>query len=349
MVIREAASAARTDLYPENPVLVRLWRAGRVESVHRGAWVLTDAAGGVLDGAGAYDEPFFARSSVKAFQAVPLLESGAAERFAFSDEELALALASHGGERRHTERVARTLARLGLGVGHLRCGAHAPTDAGARAELEARGEAPSALHNNCSGKHAAFLALALHLGASSEEYLAPESDGQRLVRRSLSDFTDLGAEELGSALDGCSAPTFRLPLRRLAMAFARMTSPEGLAPARRAICRRITAAAGAHPELVAADQKRLCTELLRATGGRIFPKVGAEGVYALGVLGGQRGLALKIDDGQGRGLHLVVLALLEQLGLVDARELERLAAWRETVIRNHAGLEVGRVEPVLHG
>jgi len=349
MSIQASPRASETALYPANPVLVRLWRDGHVESVHRGAWALVDADGTVLEGAGAFAAPFFARSAIKCFQALPLLESGAARRFAFREQELALAIASHDGEPCHTGWVQGLLDRLGLGVGDLRCGVHPPTDAEARRELAARGEEPSALHNNCSGKHAAFLALALHLGASPEGYLDPASPGQVLVRRALAEMTGVAEEDLVPAIDGCSAPTYRLPLVALARGFARMTHPAGLPDERAAACRTLTAAAARHPELIAGVRRRLCTDLLRATGGRLFPKIGAEAVYAVGVRGAGRALAVKIDDGQPRGLDALVVALLEELGLLAPDELAALAPWRQRELENHAGLVVGRVEPVVRG
>ncbi len=333
--------------YPENPVVVRVWRGREVESVHRGAWCLVDVSGQVLAGAGAWDAPFFVRSSVKSMQALPLLETGASERFSFSDEELALAMASHSGEPCHTECVQGTLARLGRSVRDLRCGAHPPQDDAAREALRARGEKPSALHNNCSGKHAGFLALAAHLGVPARSYLDPESEGQRLVRAVLAELTDREPASLVPELDGCSAPTYRLPLCALATAFARIANPEQLAPARRDHLRRMTRVAARHPVLIAGSSKRLDTDLLRASEGRLFPKIGAEAIHALGVVGGGRGLAVKIDDGGARAIHALVLGLCERLELALPAELERLQPWRERTIRNHAGLEVGRVEPLL--
>ena len=333
--------------YPANPVLVRVRRAGVVESVHRGAWCLTDASGEVLAGAGAHEHAYFARSAIKSLQAIPLLESGAAERFAFRDPEIALALASHAGESLHTETVHGTLERLGLGVRHLRCGVQPPTDPETRAALRSREEAPSALHHNCSGKHAGFLALAKHLGVAPESYLDPTSASQGLVRRAVAELCDLSEDALVPGIDGCSAPTYRLSLRSLATAFARLTNPEVLAQGRRAIAERLVGIAGRYPERIGASRKNLDTELLRASGGRLFPKIGAEAVHAIGFVGAGRGLALKIDDGGARALPWVVLGLLAGLGLARPEELERLAPWRETRLRNFAGLEVGELEVVL--
>jgi len=333
--------------YPDNPVLVRVWRGGSVESVHRGAWCLTDTVGTVLDGAGNWDEPVFVRSSIKSLQALPLLETGAAERFSFSDEELAMAMASHSGEACHTETVAATLARLGLGEPDLRCGAHAPDDPGVRFELRKEGAPPSQLHNNCSGKHTGFLALAKHLSVPLERYLDPEGEGQVLVREALNELTETPLTELEPAIDGCSAPTYRISPRRLGQAFARLTNPDGLGTARAAAVRRLTAAAARHPVLLGGRHHRLDTALIQGTSGRLFPKIGAEAVYAIGVHGADSALTVKVDDGGPRGLHALVLGLIAKLELARPGELDALRSWNDSVLRNRAGLEVGRIDTVL--
>ncbi len=330
--------------YPENPVLCRVYRAGYVESLHRGAWCLTDASGQVLAGQGSFEEPLFARSAVKSIQALPLFETGAAERFELEDQEVALAVASHSGEPCHTQTVGGTLDRLGFGVEHLQCGVHPPNDPEARRALVLEGREPSALHNNCSGKHAGFLALAKHLDVAPERYLDPNSEGQVRVRSALEEVCGLPAQSLVPGIDGCSAPTYRLPLTALALGFARVSNPEGLTPERSAIFQRITACAGRFPELIAGNKKRIDTDILRASGGRLFAKIGAEAVHAIGVVGGDRGLAIKIDDGGLRGLHAVVVGLLQKLELASEAELSLLNRWSDPVVRNHAGLEVGRIE-----
>ncbi len=330
--------------WPENPVLVRLWRAGHVESVHRGAWVVVDRAGAVVDGEGDWNHPVFARSSTKSLQALPLVESGAAERFAITDEELALALASHHAEERHVRVVSGLLERLGLRHEQLQCGAQAPTDARARAALSKAGVKPTAVHNNCSGKHACFLALALHLGVDPARYLERDNVAQAAVRRAVEDMSGVRAGELDVAIDGCSAPTFRLPLARLATALARVANPEKLAPARRMACERMARVAAAHPELLGASQGSLCSDLLRASEGKLFPKLGAEAVYVLGARGSGLGLALKIDDGNYRAMQPLVVELCERFGLLTKEQAARLGAWRQGPIRNWAGVEVGRTE-----
>lgn len=343
-VTPRAAEASATSPFPDNPVLAQVWRADFVESQHRGAWVLVDAAGAVIDGAGSFGHPIFARSSVKSLQALPLLESGAAERFGFGDDEVALALASHNGESIHTERVERLLARLGLSVADLRCGPQPPSDPKARAELERRGDKPTAAHNNCSGKHAGFLALARHLGEPTARYLDPESGVQQRARAALCEMSDVQPGELSTAIDGCSAPTFRLPLTCLATAIARVANPEGLAAPRRRALERMHGAVAAYPELIAGSHRRICTQIVRASGGRLFPKVGGEAVYVVGVRGAGVGLAVKMDDGDTRGLHPVVIELLRRKGFLAASEVESLREWTHHVVRNWAGIAVGRLE-----
>jgi L-asparaginase II len=338
--------SAQNAAYPDNPVLVRIHRGSAVESQHRGAWVLTDSYGNTIEGVGAWERPIFARSAVKCLQALPLLETGAAQRFALTDEELALCLASHNAEACHTEIVDRLLARVGLSVADLKCGAQQPSDPEVRNRLREKKQSPSALHNNCSGKHAGFLVLALHLGVPPASYIDPSSAGQRLVYQTVLEMSGLSSAELGTAIDGCSAPTFRLPLRGLSTAFARVSNPERLSPARRAACERMLAAVAAHPHLIAGHHQRICTDLARVGRGRIFPKIGGEAVYAIGLRGRDRALAIKIDDGSTRGLHALIIDLLRRFDFATSDELAALSAWEEKRLRNWAGIEIGRTEVV---
>jgi L-asparaginase II len=335
----------------DNPVLVRRLRGSAVESMHRGVWCLCDGTGAVLESAGMLTRPVFTRSAVKCIQALPLFETGAADSFAFTPLEIALAVASHNGEDAHTGPVAALLERLGLGSDDLRCGAQAPADPAAREALRADKRSPSQLHNNCSGKHAGFLALAKHLGVPVARYIDPKSEGQELVRQAVLDLTGVAPETLSVAIDGCSAPTFRMPLSGLATAFARVSSPDvgwsTFDEARRSACRRMLDAVAAHPSMIAGEYRRLCTEIARVTGGRLFPKIGAEGVYAIGVRDGRRGLAVKIEDGGIRALHAVVIGLIERFELATKRELEELAHWKEARLTNWAGLEVGTTEVLV--
>jgi len=333
--------------FAENPALVRIRRGEAVESQHRGSWVLTDSNGKAVEGAGEFFRPVFVRSAVKSLQALPLLETGAAERFGFSDVEIALALSSHNAEARHTDAVAGLLSRLGLSESDLQCGAEPPRDPEASARLRERAGKPSAIHNNCSGKHAGFLALALHLRAPKERYLDPGSAGQTLVREAVLAMSGVKEADLTTAVDGCSAPTFRMPLTGLATAFARLTNPSGLARTRREACERMVASVAAHPEMIAGAHKRICTDIARVSRGRIFPKIGGDAVYGIGICGADRGLAIKIDDGSNRGLQPLVVALLSRFGFLSSSEAEALAPWRQETIRNWAGLAIGSTEVLV--
>lgn len=336
----EAAAAT----YPDNPVVATAWRGGAAESAHRGAWCLVDGSGHVLEQRGAIEHPFFARSSIKCLQVLPLLESGAADRFGMTDEEVALAVSSHNAEASHVAVARGLLGRLGLSEDDLGCGSQPPGDRAERLRLHESGNEPGRIHNNCSGKHAGFLALTRHLGADVGSYLDPGSPAQRVVRAAVADMTGCTEDALGLAIDGCSAPTYRTPLTALARAFARYTNPEGLPAERRRACERVVGAVRRNPVLLAGRQRRLCTALVQATEGALFPKIGAEAVYAIGVPGRDLGLAVKVDDGGLRGLHAVVVALLRRFDLITPSAAAALEAYAQRTLRNWAGQDVGRVE-----
>jgi len=330
--------------FPQNPVLVRVRRGGRTESQHRGALVAV-RDGRVVAARGDAEFPVFVRSAAKPLQVLPLLESGAADRFGVTEEEIALACASHDGSDDHA-RVARSLLdRGGFTEADLRCGSHPSLDPEVASSLDAAGVRPSPLRNNCSGKHAAFLLLARHLGEPKERYLDPDGASQRAVREAVAAACGLRGDDLPLATDGCSAPTFAIPLRALAGAYAALTTPDEPV-ARGEASARVCGAIRAHPTTFAGE-RRFDTRLQRATGGRLLSKVGAEGVHAVGVVGGGTGVALKIDDGTGRARAPVLLALLRALGLLSDEELGSLGPSADTVLRNHAGLPVGEVEVSL--
>lgn len=337
----KSQSAAADVALPDNPVLARRTRGGFVESQHRGAWVVVDSLGAILDGDGAKREQIFARSSTKSIQALPLIESGAADHFGLTDVELALAISSHNAEHGHTQVVTSLLARLGLHVGDLQCGPASPGDPSARRALFSSGESPTALFHNCSGKHTGMLALALHMGVLPVDYLNPTSASQLSVLQAMQELCDLGPHDFEIAIDGCSAPTFRLALNKLATGIARVSNPEDLKPHRAAACRRLTASAAAHPDMIAGSHKRLCTDLARVTHGRLFPKVGAEAVYVVGDCGGDRALALKVDDGSIAAMNQIVVEYLFRLGFLSRNEFDELEAWHDPRLFNTAGLEVG--------
>lgn len=321
----------------DNPIVVRLWRGHDVEAQHRGAWVLARPDGSVVDHGGRPEQLVFGRSSTKSFQALPLVESGAADRFSLPSQSLATALASHSGEAIHRQVVAYTLNQIGLSEDALHCGPQRPFNSGIDAPAER-------VTNNCSGKHAGFLAVQQFLGEPPDDYLDPSSAVQTLVKEAVASTCGVEPESLGVAVDGCSAPTFQLPLGALATGIARIANPGELVPTRTVAAKRLTEAARTHPELVAGTFERICTDLMRVTDGRLFAKTGAEAVYVIGVVGGDLGLAVKIDDGNQRGLHLLLIELLDRHGLLQPGEREQLAPWSDPTRLNWDGLQIGKTE-----
>jgi L-asparaginase II len=314
--------------------MVELWRGDRVESRHLGHAVISGPDGAIREAWGDPAAVIFPRSACKMIQALPLVESGAAD--GLTDAHLALACASHQGGADHVGRVARWLADLGLGEADLRCGAHEPHDRDERDRLIRAGAAPCQLHNNCSGKHAGFLHMTQRLRAGPD-YVDPGHPLQRLVRAAFEEVT--GEASPGFGIDGCSAPNFATSLAGLARAMAAFADPG--AGARGRAMRRLVGAMLAHPELVAGEG-RACTELMRAAAGRAAVKTGAEAVFVAILPDLRLGVALKIADGGTRAAEAAVAALLVRLGVLEAAHpavLRRLGG----PLRNWRGLDTGRI------
>lgn len=328
----------------ENPVLVEVMRGGTVESRHRGAVVVADGDGGLVLAIGEVERPVFPRSAVKAIQALPLVESGAADAYGFGQRELALACASHSGEPEHAALAAAMLAKAGLDEHALECGAHWPSRQEAALDLAAGGRRPSALHNNCSGKHAGFLCTCRHLGLDHRGYVAAGHGAQQAVREAMEAVTGAAHAVDACGTDGCSIPTYAVPLKSLAHGFARMATGVGLGPARAAAARRLLDACMAEPFLVAGTD-RLDTRLMRAAGGRVMVKVGAEGVYCGAVPELGLGIALKCDDGAVRAAEVMVAAVLQKLLASDGGLWVAMGEMARPVLTNWNGVEVGALRP----
>lgn len=320
-----------------NPVLVELTRGGAVESVHRGAAAICDAAGRVVAGVGAIEAPVFARSSLKPFQALPLVASGAADAFAVSEAELALACASHSSEPGHVEAVRAWLARIGAGDGDLVCGAHWPRHEPALQAMIRAGERPTRLHNNCSGKHTGFLTLARHLGAPLAGYERTDHPVQRAVFAVVEAFCGVDPRAGAMGSDGCAAPIPAFPLVALARGMAGFADPAGLGPFA-AAARRIVEAMAGHPWMVAGTG-RSCTDLMGALGGAIV-KTGAEGVFVAALPAQGLGIALKIDDGATRASEAAIVTVLAELGALDP-DAEAVRRHGPGPILNYRGDVVG--------
>jgi L-asparaginase II len=324
---------------PGNPILVEVTRGLLVESRHSGAIAIADAQGHLRLGLGDVGRPVFPRSAVKALQAIPLVESGAADAFGLSEDELAVTCASHSGDPVHLEAARSLLARAALDESDLACGAHWPVSEAATRELIRAGRRPQAIHNNCSGKHAGMLAAAVHLGLDPRGYERPDHPLQVMIARIISETCGVELERARMGIDGCSLPTWALPLGALAQGFARLGTGEGLSPGRANAGQRLVRACFASPVLVAGEE-RFDTIMLRDLAPTAFVKGGAEGVHCAALPGLGLGLALKIDDGAQRAAELalseVLAALLPQARPVLAEQLAgELLNWR--------GISVGRV------
>lgn len=326
------------------PVLIEVWRGGMVESRHRGAYAILDADGDVIAAQGDIERPVYARSAIKPLQALPLVETGAAESWNLSAEELAIACASHGGEPRHVEVVGRWLERMGLGASDLECGAHAPTHTPSARALSASNREPSALHNNCSGKHTGMLAACRLLKEPTRGYIRIDHPAQRRVIGVLSEMCGIDLSDAPRGVDGCGLPQLGIPLKALAFAFARFGSPSGLRTTREAACRRIAAAMRTHPFLLAGSG-RFCTRAIEIAGDKALVKTGAEGVYTAALPAQGLGIALKIEDGTGRAAEAAMATLLIRHARLDPAQVDALQPWCMPQILNVAGVPVGKIAP----
>ncbi len=321
-----------------NPVFVEVTRGDMVESTHRAAFAVTDTAGKVVMHAGNIERPVYPRSAIKPLQALALVESGAAEAFDLGDAEIALACASHGGEPRHVETVERWLERIGCSVDDLECGAHLPSNESAMIDLIAGGREPSALHNNCSGKHTGFLTFARHLGHPTAGYIKFEHPVQQRVLGILESMTGCDLAHAPRGIDGCGIPTIGVPLGNMALAMARLADPADQPDRRQTAAARIRRAMAAEPFMVAGND-RFCTRAMELTGEKAQIKTGAEGVYCASLPELGLGVALKVDDGAGRAAESLMARLLVRLGVLSQIQAESLIP----PIVNRAGRRVGEL------
>ncbi|MDE2385165.1 MAG: asparaginase [Alphaproteobacteria bacterium] len=318
-----------------NPVIAEVTRGSIVESRHRGAFAVVNHSGQLVAGAGDNRAATFPRSAIKAFQCLPLIESGAAAHFGLNDEEIALCCSSHSGEKEHV-RVARAiLAKAGVDEACYECGAHMPTAREACYDLVRHSEKPQQVHNNCSGKHAGMLALARHLGAPLEGYVKPDHPVQRAVAECLGRYCDADLATAPMGTDGCSVPTWALPLDKVALGFARLTD-QGNAAAQ-----WIIRAARAHPFLIAGTG-RFDTRAMQAVP-RLFIKGGAEGVFCGCIPHAGLGFALKCDDGAGRGAEVAGAHMLAALDVWALQEREALLALATEHLHNWRKINVGEI------
>jgi L-asparaginase II len=315
--------------------MLEVWRGGLLENIHLGHAVICDAKGAVKVW-GNSEAVIFPRSSAKMIQALPLIETGAAAAQHLSDAHLAFACASHEGAHLHVDMAARWLADLGLGEADLRCGAQVPDNKTERDRLILAGEKPCQLHNNCSGKHSGFLTVTRHLKAGPE-YVDIDHPLQKTIRAATEEVT--GETAAGWGVDGCSAPNFALSLEGLGRAMARYATAREGHGVRESAMYRLTRAMSAHPELVSGEGQA-CTDLMRAMGGRVTIKGGADGVYVAILPEKGIGIALKVLDGSARAKEAAITALLASLGVLDPAHPAAVRRM-SPVLRNWRGLETG--------
>jgi L-asparaginase II len=330
---------------PPHVPLAVVTRGEATDSVHYGSVAVVDAGGRLLFAAGDPSYLTTTRSALKPLQALPFAAGGGIEHFGLSTRQVALLCASHSGEAKHVEAVADILARASCTADDLQCGVHPPLFYAALDMLPPAGVKFSPLQHNCSGKHSGMLACCRQRALPIDSYLAFDHPLQMDIRRAVAHMTGVAEQSLVAGIDGCSAPNYAVALDRLAFAYARLARADaddryGVAPA------TLAAAMTAHPDMVSGERRNDLT-LMRAGRGDWVTKVGAEGVQAVGVRSRTWGIAIKVVDGNARGLHPATVAVLDQLGLLDDAQRSELAAWREPLIRNYRGTITGRIAPAV--
>lgn len=325
-----------------NPVLVEVTRGSLVESRHRGLVIAVDGDGRTVFSLGDTDTAVFPRSACKAMQALPLMESGAADTYGFGNRELALACSSHSGEPEHVELAAKMLAAAGRDVSALECGAHWSSDQKTLIAQARSLDAPTALHNNCSGKHAGFICACCHSGTEVKGYVGYDHPLQREIRGTMESLTGAILAKDNCGVDGCSIPTYAVPLKGLAHGFAKMATGAGLAPERARASKRLIDACMAEPFFVAGT-KRACTRLMKTAPGRIFAKTGAEGVFCAAIPEKGIAIALKCEDGTTRAAEAMIAATLARFFRDEPELHAALMAQANHSMRNWNGIHVGDV------
>lgn len=330
--------------------VVEVTRGKIIESIHYGAAAVVNSRGEMM---ATYGDPYavtYMRSSSKPFQALPFIEMGGDQEYGFSSAEIALICASHSGTDEHFSALQKLQARIGISEANLLCGVHNPLHKGTADAMILRGEKPTPNRHNCSGKHTGFLACAKMLGQSLETYLDLDSPLQQNILKSFSEFCDIPVEKVEVGLDGCSAPTFAIPLFNAALGVARFCDPQGIRPARQQACKKIFDGMTGAPFMVAGPG-RFDTLFMEKTGGTILTKTGAEGYQIFGIppRNGQpgMGIALKIADGDvtDRSRGLVGLEILRQMGLISSTELSGLSGFYVQKLTNWRKLEIGEIRP----
>ncbi len=320
-----------------NPILVELSRGGITESFHRGVICVVDDSGKIIYSKGDTSQVCYPRSALKYLQHIPLIAQGIADHFKISDQELALMCGSHNGEDTHVQTVRSLLQKIGYSENELQCGSQNPSRKSDWIQLIKSGDFAKAVHNNCSGKHAGFLAFNAFHHLATQEYLSPQFSLQTQIKDTIARFAELDSQKLHAGIDGCSAPTYALSVYHQALMYKNLISPNANIPLEEQnAAKRIVNAVAAFPEMVAGT-KRYCTDLMRVTQGRIIGKTGADGVYCLSIPEKKWGISIKVDDGKMGPQYQIAQALLTHLELLNPEEAQMLDPYQEFDIPNFAG------------
>lgn len=317
-------------------------RGDAVESVHHVAACAVAASGEVILSVGEIDVPVFLRSSAKPFIAATVIAAGARERFGLEPREIAVMAGSHAGQRFHVDAVRSILRKIDMPESALQCGAHPPYNALAAKELEDAGVTPTAIHNNCSGKHSGILALCKILGSDPATYMDPKNLAQQRILDFCARISDVTLDALTIAIDGCGIPVYAVPLRNAALSFARLATLEGVTAEEAAALKVVRDAMVAFPEYVSGTGE-FDARLMQSAAGSLACKGGAEGVHGTSLLESSIGLVCKVVDGAARGRAPAVLELLERLNALSEAQQTKLADFARPIVYNRAGRAVGEI------
>lgn len=327
-------------------VLAHVYRGEAIESRHFGSIVVVDNTGKILYYAGDPELVTYTRSSLKPFQAVPLIETGGFDQFGFDSRGLAIMCGSHSGSSLHTEQVEKNLARGGFDEGFLQCGTHPPLDYKYQDILPHKGENFTPIQHNCSGKHSGQLALAKYLDCDPKRYLDPDYEPQKLVRKTVSEICEIPESEMKPGTDGCSLPNYAFPIRNLALGFANIATLKAKDEKREKAFRRITEAMQAY-KIMVSGEKRSDLYLMQALPKEIICKLGGEAVQGVSLITKGWGMALKIADGGFRVLGTVVVEALRQLGVLTDDRLKAVEPIIRPKLYNNRNLHIGHIEPAF--
>jgi L-asparaginase II len=321
-------------------VVARVYRGDLVDLTHIGHVAVVDYTGKLLYHYGNPDRVTFARSSAKPIQAIPVVESGAADAYGLTDRELALLCASHSGENFHIDAVRSILQKAGLTDKYLQCGTHYPFADYAAQELRNKGLKPETVHCNCSGKHSGMLITAKYLNEDLDTYYKPEHPVQQRIMKTIAEICEYDEEKIITATDGCGVPVHAMPLYKFAQGFARLSKPEVLGEERGRVVKRLTDAMTTYPDMVGGTD-RFCTDLMRVCGDRLFAKSGASAYYAIGLKNEGIGMSFKVEDAAKGIVFAMVLEVLSQLNIITPAEFKQLEKYYIMQDKNHKGELVG--------